>query len=236
MLNCVIVDDEPLAREGLADLVNEVDFLHLSGCCENPVQLTNLLEQQPADLLFLDIQMPKMSGIDFLKTTRNPPMAIMTTAFSEFAVESFRLNVIDYLLKPITFERFLQAVLKAKDFHRFRQHTPEDEIDHFFIKCANKYEKIFFDDILYLESMQNYVVIYTEKAKYMALLTLKMLELHLSNRHFIRVHKSYIVPVNKIETIEGNEILIGPVKVPIGRTYREPVIDLVVNTKLFDGG
>jgi DNA-binding LytR/AlgR family response regulator len=234
MLSCVIVDDEPLAREGLVDFVSEIDFLQLAGTCENPVQLIKFLEQRPVDLLFLDIQMPKMSGIDFLKFTRNAPMAIMTTAFSEFAVESFRLNVIDYLLKPITFERFLQAVHKARDYHGFQLSNRKEEMDHFFIKCSSKYEKIFYDDILYLESMQNYVTIYTEKGKYIALLNLKTLEQQFDPRAFIRVHKSFMVAIGKIDAIEGNEIHIRSLKIPIGRNYREQVIENIVNQKLIE--
>ena len=117
-MNCVIVDDEPLAREGLTDFVLDVDFLNLSGTCENPVQLTRFLENNAVDLIFLDIQMPRMSGLDFLKITKNPPMVILTTAFPNFALEGFQLNVMDYLLKPITFERFFQAVNKANDYNR----------------------------------------------------------------------------------------------------------------------
>jgi two-component system, LytTR family, response regulator len=234
MLNCVIVDDEPLAREGLTDFVNEVDFLDLRGTCENPVQLVNFLEHHPVDLLFLDIQMPKMTGIDFLKVTRNAPMAIMTTAYSEFAIEGFRLNVIDYLLKPVTFERFLQAVNKARDYHRFLLNPAKGGCDHFFIKCANKYEKIFFEEILYLESMQNYVTIYTEKGKYRALLNLKTLEQEFDHRNFIRVHKSYMVAIGKIDAVQGNEIRIRSLKIPIGRSYREQVISQVVQSKLVE--
>src|SRR6201991_3650951 len=118
MLNCVIVDDEPLAREGLADYVKEIDFLQLAGVCINPVELGKLLDSQKIDLLFLDLQMPKMNGIDFLRILQNPPMIIITTAFSEYALEGFQLNVLDYLLKPITFDRFFKAVSRARDYHQ----------------------------------------------------------------------------------------------------------------------
>ncbi|WP_229254100.1 LytTR family DNA-binding domain-containing protein [Dyadobacter sp. NIV53] len=150
MMNCVIVDDEPLAREGLTEFVQEVDFLCLSGTCENPVQLARFLETSPVDLIFLDIQMPKMSGLDYLKIIKNPPMVILTTAFPNYAVEGFQLNVLDYLLKPITFERFFLAVNKAKDYHRFLtsgQPAVNDKQDvsqgYFFIRCGSKYERIF---------------------------------------------------------------------------------------------
>src|ERR1700742_3892382 len=125
MMNCVIIDDEPLAREGLANYVREVDFLQLAKTCENPVELTRILNEQPVDLIFLDIQMPKMNGIDFLKITQKPPLVIITTAYPSYALESFQLNVLDYLLKPVTFDRFFKAVKKAADYHQLL-HRPTD--------------------------------------------------------------------------------------------------------------
>ena len=173
MMNCVIIDDEPLAREGLASYVREVDFLNLTGTCENPLELIKLLDHQAIDLIFLDIQMPKMNGIDFLKIMQKPPMVIITTAYPSYALESFQLNVLDYLLKPITFDRFFKSANKAKDYYRLLNNwpqpgAPKTEADegYFFIKCGNKYEKIYFDEILYVEGMQNYVTIFTAKGKY----------------------------------------------------------------------
>lgn len=241
MMNCVIIDDEPLAREGLASYVREVDFLHLIGTCENPLQLIKLLDEQAIDLIFLDIQMPKMNGIDFLKIMQKPPMVIITTAYPSYALEGFQLNVLDYLLKPITFDRFFKSANKARDYHRLLNNTaqpgiPKAETDegYFFIKCGNKYEKIYFDEILYVEGMQNYVTIFTTKGKYMTLLNLKSLEQNLDGKLFIRVHKSYIVSTGKIDGIEGNEIFIGEHRIPISRNYREQVIQQVVTNKLWD--
>jgi len=230
MINCVIVDDEPLAREGIASYVKEVDFLHLSATCENPVELIKILDQQHIDLIFLDIQTPKMSGLDFLKITKNPPMVVITTAFPTYALEGFQLNVLDYLLKPITFDRFIKSASKAKEYHQLITKPG----DHCFIKCGSKYEKILFDDILYVEGMQNYINIHTRKGKYVTLLYLKNMEENLDSKSFIRVHKSFIVAIDKIEGIEGNEIFIGPIKIPISRNYREQVIQQVVMNKLWD--
>lgn len=241
MINCVIIDDEPLAREGIANYVREVDFLHLIATCENPVELIKLLDQHPIDLIFLDIQMPKMNGIDFLKIVQKPPMVIITTAFPSYALEGFQLNVLDYLLKPITFDRFFKSANKAKDYYQLTTkpvnpdiHKADQVADYFFIKCGSKYEKIRFDDILYVEGMQNYITIYTRKGKYVTLLYLKNLEESLDNKSFIRVHKSYIVSINKIEGIEGNEIFIQSYRIPISRNYREQVIEKVVTNKLWD--
>ena len=241
MINCVIIDDEPLAREGLANYVREVDFLNLTGTCENPLELIKLLDQHQVDLIFLDIQMPKMNGIDFLKIVKNPPMVVITSAYPSYALESFQLNVLDYLLKPITFDRFFKSANKAKDYHRLltnsvltNQQKDVSDADYFFIKCGNKYEKIYFDDILYVEGMQNYVTIFTSKGKYITLLNLKSLEQNLNARSFIRVHKSYIVSINKIDGIEGNAIFMQSHQIPISRNYREQVIARVVESKLWD--
>jgi len=240
MINCVIIDDEPLAREGIGNYVREIDFLHLVKTCENPLELSALLDEQTVDLIFLDIQMPKMNGIDFLKILKKPPMVIITTAFPTYALEGFQLNVMDYLLKPITFERFFKAVSKAKDYHQLINRPTnttldkaQPEADYFFIKCGNKYERIDIGDILFIEGMQNYVAIYTSRGKYITLQQLKNWEQHLDSRLFIRVHKSYIVSKNKIERIEGNELFIQAHNIPISRNYREQVIEQVVNSKLY---
>lgn len=238
MLRCIIVDDEPLAREGIATYVNETGFLELVATCENSVQLMSLLDQHSIDLIYLDIQMPKMSGIDFLKIARNPPMVILTTAYPNYALEGFQLNVMDYLLKPITFDRFLKASTKAKEYHALLNPSNSNgtnaAANYFFIKCGNKYEKILFEDMLYVEGLQNYVSIYTTRGKYITLLSIKNLEENLDPKQFIRVHKSYIVSISKIDAIEGNEILMGQSKVPISRNLREQVLNEVVQNKLLD--
>ncbi|MBS1660501.1 MAG: response regulator transcription factor [Bacteroidetes bacterium] len=246
MLNCVIVDDEPLAREGLADYVKEIDFLQLAGVCMNPIELGKILDNQKIDLIFLDIQMPKMNGLDFLRILQNPPMIIITTAFSEYALEGFQLNVLDYLLKPITFDRFFKSVSRARDYHQLTTAKPPAPAqpaettanlqrgeDFVFIKCSNKFEKIHFSDILYIEALQNYVAIYTTKGKYLTLLYLKNIEQNLDSKAFIRVHKSYIVSIAKIDSIDGNEIKIATHRIPVSRNYRDQVISQVVNNNLW---
>src|ERR1700761_6597507 len=241
MINCVIVDDEPLAREGLANYVREVDFLNLAGVCENPLELLPLIDHNAIDLVFLDIQTPKMNGIEFLKILQKPPMVVITTAYPSYALEGFQLNVLDYLLKPVTFERFFKAAAKARDYHRLllrelsnepSQAEPED--DYFFIKCGSKYEKIPFEDILYVEGMQNYVNIYTLKGKFVTMLSLKNLEENLDQKSFLRGHKSFIVAISKIDGIEGNEIFIQTSRIPISRNYREQVIGRVITKRLWD--
>jgi DNA-binding LytR/AlgR family response regulator len=239
-LKCVAIDDEPLARECIANYVREINFLQLTGMGNNPVDLTRLLGEQKVDLIFLDIQMPVINGIEFLKMTQHPPMVIITTAYPSYALEGFQLDVLDYLVKPITFNRFFKAVSKARDYHNLlvkstnNDLTKEDSTaDYFFIKCDYKYERIYFNDILYIEAMQNYVTIYTNKGKYMTLLYLKNMEQNLDKQSFIRVHKSYIVSIPKIESIENNEIIIAPFRIPISRNYRDEVIGRVVNKRLW---
>ena len=254
-MNCVIIDDEPLAREGLASYVREIDFLHLVDTCQNPLELIKLMNQHTIDLIFLDIQMPKMNGLDFLKAVQQPPIVVITTAYPTYALEGFQLNVMDYLLKPITFDRFFKSVKKASDYYHLINRptgpnagksdptaaktasaggSTDPAADYFFIRCGSKYEKIHFDQILYVEGMQNYITIYTAKGKFVTLLYLKNLEENLDSRSFIRVHKSYIVSIDKIEGIEGNEIFIQSHRIPISRNYREQVLRQVVANKLWD--
>ncbi|GAA0547069.1 LytR/AlgR family response regulator transcription factor [Chitinophaga japonensis] len=239
LLNCVTIDDEPLARECIANYVKEVDFLQLVGEGSNPVELTRLLGTQQVDLVFLDIQMPVMNGIEFLKMAPHLPMVIISTAYPTYALEGFQLDVLDYLLKPITFDRFFKAVSKARDYRQLLARSAAagpsraEEEDYFFIRCDYKYERICFDDILYIEAMQNYVTIYTVKGKYLALLSLKNVEEKLERHPFIRVHKSYIVSIPRIEAIENNEIIIRSCRIPVSRNYYEQVLSRVVNNRLW---
>ncbi|MBL0741959.1 LytR/AlgR family response regulator transcription factor [Chryseolinea lacunae] len=238
MLKCVIIDDEPLARECIANYVKEVNFLQLVGTGTNPMDLTRIADEQPVDLVFLDIETPVINGIEFLKMTPNPPIVIITTAYPSYALEGFQLDVLDYLVKPITFNRFFKAINKAKDYHQLLHNatgsTPKaDAIDYFFIKCDYKYEKIYFDDILYIQAMQNYITIHTQKGKYITLLYLKSIEEKLDASAFIRVHKSYIVSIPKIEAIENNDIVIQTHRIPISRNYQTEVLSKVVNDRLW---
>jgi len=236
-LRCIVVDDEPLARECIMNYVKEVDFLELAGTCNNPVELAATMGKQEVELVFLDIQMPIINGIDFLKMTPKLPIVIITTAYPSYALEGFQLDVLDYLVKPITFNRFFKAVTKARDYQQLigKPDTigSQPEADYFFIKCDYKYEKIYFNDILYIEAMQNYVTIHTQKGKYMTLLYLKNIEDKLDKQSFVRVHKSYLVSISRIESIENHEIAVGSFRIPISRNYRDEVIERVVNKRLW---
>jgi DNA-binding LytR/AlgR family response regulator len=238
MLKCVTIDDEPLARECIVNYIHQIDFLASVGTGNNPLELIKLSSEQKIDLVFLDIQMPVINGIEFLKMTTNPPMVIITTAYPSYALESFQLDVLDYLVKPITFSRFFKAVTKAKDYHQLliRSQTGDQsktEPDYFFIKCDYKYERIYFDEILYIQALQNYITIFTSKGKYITLLSLKNVEEKLDAKSFIRVHKSFIVSVSKIEAIENSEISIQSHRIPLSRNYHDQVLTQVVNDKLW---
>jgi DNA-binding LytR/AlgR family response regulator len=238
MIKCITVDDEPLARECIVNYVREVSFLQSLGTANNPLELASLLDQHQVDLIFLDIQMPLMNGIEFLRVTANPPMVIITTAYPSYALESFQFDVLDYLVKPITFDRFFKAVSKAKDYHQLLTRSAQAldlkaEPDYFFIKCDYKYERIYFSDVFYIQGLQNYVTIHTSKGKYITMLSLKNVEENLNKKSFIRVHKSYIVSIPKIEAIVNNEICIQSLRIPISRNYRDEVLNRVVDNKLW---
>jgi len=171
MINCVIIDDEPLARKGLREYISDVDFLHLVGEYDNPLKATEIIGKGEVQLLFLDIQMPKITGLDFMKTLQKPVPVIFTTAFPQFALDGFELNALDYLVKPISFDRFLKAALKAKEYYEVRQKNETDKIppaeagDYFFIKAANKLIKVSFNDLLLLKALQNYLVVHIQQNK-----------------------------------------------------------------------
>ena len=236
-INCIIIDDEPLARRGMKEYVADVDFLNLVGEFDNPLKATELLSRGEVQLLFLDIQMPKITGLELLKTMHNPPPVIFTTAFPQFALDGFDLNALDYLVKPISFERFFRAALKAKEYYEMRQKNAakaagqKDSSQYFFIKADNKLVKIFFDEILFVEALQNYVTIYTADKKYITYLTFKSVEEYLPADRFVKCHKSYIVAATKIASIEGNDILIGSHHIPISRSNKDEVMDKLLKGK-----
>jgi DNA-binding LytR/AlgR family response regulator len=227
-IRCIIVDDEPLAREGMELLVREAGFLDLRATCGNALVANQVLAQQPIDLIFLDIQMPKIRGIDFLRSLKAPPLVIITTAYPHFALEGFELNVLDYLVKPITPERFLRSVNRALELMENRQRgdtLPVD--DFFFIKCDNGYEKIFYQEILFVEANLNYSCIHTSGGKFMTLTPIRALVEQLPPGKFLRVHKSYIVSVGKIQSFSGHEISVDRHKIPISRNYREELMRFI---------
>ncbi len=233
ILNCILIDDEPVARKLLEEYITDMPFLNLVGKAENPLRATALLNEisEPVHLLFLDINMPKMSGIEFLRSSGKLPPVVMTTAYSEYALESFELNVIDYLVKPFSFERFLKACNKAKEYQELL-HANKDMADHFFVKCDGRLEKIFYDDVLFIEGSMNYVTIHTDTSKLVVYLTLKGIIEQLPSPLFLKVHKSSVINTSRIRSIEGNEINLGKVKVLMSQGEQENVMHLLVNNRI----
>lgn len=223
MIRCIIVDDEPLAQEGMQLLVKEAGFLDLRSTCAGAAEANQVLARETIDLIFLDIQMPRIRGIDFLRGLKDPPLVIITTAYPHFALEGFELNVLDYLVKPIAPERFLRSVNRARDVMERKQPGP----DYFFIKCNNGYEKVFHESILYVEACQNYICIHTAGEKYMTLTPMRSLEEQLPSGDFLRVHKSYIVATGKIRKLSGNEITVGQAKIPVSKNYKDAVMKII---------
>lgn len=233
LINAVIIDDEPLARKGLKEYIADIDFLNCIGEFDNALKAEELISRGEVQLLFLDIQMPKITGLDFFKTLQNPPPVIFTTAYPQYALEGFEVNALDYLVKPISFERFFKAALKAKEFYEVRDTNSKEANagDYFFIKADNKLIKILYDEVLYVEALQNYVTIYTVEKKYMTYLTFKSVEDYLPADKFLKVHKSYIVAASKIDSIEGNDIRIGQQHIPISRNQKEEVMNKLLKNK-----
>lgn len=229
IIKCVITDDEPMARKGLQGYVEKIDFLQLAGVCEDAVQLNSLLKQQPVDLLFLDIEMPYVTGIDFLTNTPKGPKVIFTTAYEQYAIKGYDLDILDYLLKPISFERFLKAANRAYDFFGNKQEAADT---YLFIKTDSKLEKVLFDEILFVEAMENYVAIYTNEKKLVTHSTLKAMQEKLPASRFIQPHKSYLVNIDCIRSIEGNTLHIAKYQVPISKYQKEEMMEKIVNNKL----
>ena len=232
-INCIVIDDEPLARRGLVEYIDDIEYLHCTGEFESPMQATALIGSAAAQLIYLDIQMPKITGIDFLKTLVHPPPVIFTTAFPQYALDGFDLNALDYLVKPISFERFLMAANKAKEYYELRQKNAADTIDpaHLFVKVDGRLVKINLDDILYVEALQNYVAIHTiPNKKNISYITLQTIAEFLPANRFVKTHKSFIVALNKVESIDGNILQVGSHQVPISRSLKETVLEKLLGT------
>jgi DNA-binding LytR/AlgR family response regulator len=182
--------------------------------------------------MLLDIRMPGMTGIEFLKKLPNPPLVIFTTAFTEHALEGFELDVIDYLIKPVSFERFKKAAQKAFDYHRLRQATQSDPVDFFFIKSNHKFERVNYSELLYVEAMQNYCIVHTPVRKLITYITLTGLIEKLPANQFIKVHKSFVVSIDKVNAVDGNEIIVGSSRIPVSRAMKDEVIARILGGNL----
>lgn len=229
--NCIIVEDEPLAAEVLQDYIAQVSFLKLRAVCNDAIFALEILQKEKIDLIFLDIHLPKLKGLDFIKTLKHPPQIIITTAYHEYALQGYEFNVVDYLLKPIEFSRFLAAVNKLKPDHIYEAPTPtnfrEAERRFLFFNVSKKRVKIYLDEILYIESLKEYIRIYTKSRNILTKFQLGEIEELLNKANFIRVHRSFIVAKDKIEAFTATDIEINGKQVPVGRSYKELVQSLL---------
>lgn len=229
-MKCIIVDDEPLARKGLQEYCTDLAYLQNIESFESAMTAGTYLTNHPVDLMLLDIRMPKLSGIDFLRNLKTPPLVIFTTAFPDYALESYELNVIDYLVKPISFERFSKATQKAFDYFLLKQ--KQTEADYFFIKCNQQLEKVPFNEVLFVEAMQNYCIIRTASRKLICYITLKAMQEKLPADRFMKVHKSFIVSLDKVTAIENNFLRIETSLIPVSRNLKTEVISKITESKL----
>ena len=227
-VKCIIVEDEPLAVKVLADYISQVPFLDLQGTFKDAILATEYLRDHSVDLIFLDIHLPKLKGMAFLKTLTHPPAVIITTAYHQYAVEGFDLNVTDYLLKPFEFERFLVAVNKVKTVQA-EKHSNEDASatkDHLFLNVQKKKVKILFSEIVYIESQREYIKIVTTKKEYISKMGTQEIEDLLPPHLFKRIHRSFIVSVNKIDSYTADSVEVNGLSIPVGRGYRESLENL----------
>lgn len=230
-IKTLVVEDEPLAREGLLTYLGEIDFAEVVGVCENALEANEHLASGTVELMLLDIQMPKVTGIEFIKSLKNPPLVILTTAYPNFALQGYELDVLDYLVKPFPLERLLKAMNKAREFLLLKSGNLAPADRFFFVKCDQRYEKINVDDVLFVEGMENYVVIHTASRKFVTLMRMKDMEEKLPGSEFIRAHKSYIVAIRAITSIDGSDLIIAGKSIPMSREKKSEILDLLLKNK-----
>lgn len=243
MLNILIIDDEPLAQDVLETYVLQFPELNLVAKCLNAIEANEWLKHTSIDLIFLDIQMPMLSGLDFLKTLKIPPLVIITTAYPNHAIEGFELNVLDYLLKPISMERFIKAINKGFELHQLHKNQSSEKVtiekepeDYFFVKADKKLIKINHNEIIYIEGLKDYVIIRMDNQRVITLQTMKSLEEKLPILKFKRIHRSYIVNIDRINAILGNMVEVFekniPKLLPVGKNYRDELLDIINKNRL----
>lgn len=230
-IKCLVVDDEPPAREILRRYIDDIDTMELTAECSNALQAFTVLQKEPIDLMFLDVRMPRMNGNEFLKSLRHPPKVILTTAYPEYALEGYELDVVDYLLKPVPFDRFLKAVNKAFPSGV----APEEKIDvadkkkqaFVYFRIDRKMKKVMLDDILYIESMKDYIKLFTSEGTLITKQSISSVEEMLPGKDFARVHRSYIVSLNSIKSFTSELIEISGANIPIGKLYRSEAMKIL---------
>jgi DNA-binding LytR/AlgR family response regulator len=228
-IKCIITDDEPMARKGLRGYIEKIDYLTLVGECEDAIALNTMLKNQQVDLIFLDIEMPEMSGLELLSNLTKPPKVIIVSAYEQYAIKGYEFDVIDYLLKPVSFDRFLKSVNRIHDQLQSKQKEGDDYI---FVKSDKQLKKIVLKEILFIQSMENYAVIQTTSTKEIVYTTLKQIYDLLPQQIFQQVHRSYIVNIDRVNTIDGNQLNVESYKIPVARNFRDKISNLILNDRL----
>ncbi|UOE48652.1 LytTR family DNA-binding domain-containing protein [Mucilaginibacter sp. SMC90] len=245
MIRCLVVDDEPLALHILEDYISKMPFLQLVKATTNPIEALTMVQAAEVDLVFLDVQMPELTGIQFLKIANGKAKVILTTAYPQYALEGYELDVVDYLLKPIAFDRFFKSVQKAQGIIQPVVAKPQQVVvqaepvqqddfstDFIFVKTEHKIQKVYLHDIMFIEGLKDYISIFTSAERIITLQGMKKMEDALPEKHFVRVHKSYIVALNKIDSIERSRIQIGDKIIPVGDTYRDEFFRMIENKNI----
>ncbi|MEL7588190.1 MAG: LytTR family DNA-binding domain-containing protein [Prolixibacteraceae bacterium] len=229
MIKSIIVDDEPLARQVIMQYAKEVPGLEIRRCCNNALEANRILKEEKIDLMFLDVNMPLLSGLDFLKNLQHPPLVVLTTAYSDYALEGYELNILDYLKKPFSFDRFFKAIQKAEEqLALMAQKTePVKNNNYIFIKANKKMVRVEIEKILFIEGLGDYIKIHLNDSHLVTNLSMKKMEELLPPADFFRIHKSFIIRLDQIRSIEGNLIEIGKNKLPVGSNYRQAFNDLI---------
>jgi two-component system, LytTR family, response regulator len=226
-MNCIVVDDNKMARTAIRLMIEQVDFLHLKHECESPVEAFNILQTEDIDLVFLDVEMPEMSGVDLIKNLEKRPLFILISAKKEYAVEAFELNVADYIIKPVSLARFTMAVSRAKELYDIRNRKTESggaDKNYIFARANGILAKIKIDDIKYIQALGDYVSIYTSTKHYTIHSTLKAMEEKLPKNKFYRLHRSYLVAIDQIESVEENTAYVGTQNLPIGEQFKKGLL------------
>lgn len=226
-MNCLIVDDNKMARTVLSHQIEDIAFLNLVGECENVMQATSVLNSEKIDILFLDIEMPKISGIDFLRNVSNLPMVVLISSRPEYALEAFEYNVIDYIIKPLKADRFLKAIMKAKEIYDKKNNLSTAEKEYFFFREKGVASKLKFEDIYYIQANGDYITIFTNAKNYTLHSTMNSIEKELPTDKFLRVHRSYIIALDKIETVEDNTAYINKKNIPIGDKQKSSLMERI---------
>lgn len=228
MIRAIIVDDEPLAQNVILQFANEIPWLKIICTCNNALEASSKLKDNPVDLMFLDVNMPRLSGLELLKNLTNPPLVILTTAYSDYAMEGYELNILDYLKKPFSFERFFKAVQKAEDQLSLRQaHKDENDSDYIFIKANKKTIRVEFKSICYIEGLGDYIKIHLKDKHLVTNLSMKKMEELLPSDQFFRTHKSFLIRLDQIQSIEGNLVNVNGNKLPVGNNFRQEFQELI---------